>query len=409
MKTHRLTVTIMVLAAAVTTFAAETIRPVAAVGDLQLLTTPQREWLAAFETGALENTAENADKNAAAEWLRNAASGARKAGLANTAAYLITAAGVLRGEMPAIDAEKAWRLTANDPLLVIVHFDGARIGDITVCTCDPARTKAVEGAIEAFERSLPGFERSWLDRSPTRPMTRIANLHFRAGQGANKASTGTYLPFDRSLTPQVGRTWIVYENMIRANWWGEALRPIALRVMPSAASKVTAEAMVAWYGYRAPIYDAGPRLTTADRDRLGAGKDPIDIMKGDLLPILVDASSDDSQATLVTVSFDTLRDVAHGDAPPPHKIASTTELNWLIARGALQFDEASVTWRIDFPRCRDAVRDLASEVMAIERSGDAKRAEALFARYAGASTAIDKTLQTIDTLARVKVQPLFVR
>ena len=61
---------------------------------------------------------------------------------------------------------------------------------------------------------------------------------------------------------------VVYENMIRANWWGEGLRPIALRILPKAAPQATPEAMIAWYGHRAPLYDAGSKLTPAERDRL---------------------------------------------------------------------------------------------------------------------------------------------
>jgi hypothetical protein len=389
--------------------AEEVIRPVAAVGDLTLLTAAQREWLIAFESGALKNTAAGTDAGAAASWLDETATGARDAGLANTSAYLTTAARVLRGDASVEDAEKSWRRTLDDPLIVIVHFDGKQIADLTVCTCDPARARAVEKSIERFQRSLPGFEPSWLNTSSTREMTRIANLHFRAGRNADSALTGSYLPFDRSLTAGVGRTWVVYENMIRANWWGEGLRPIAMRLLPNAASKATAEAMVEWYGHRAPLYDAGPNLTPAQRDRLGSSKDPMSIIKGDLLPVLLVGVSDESIATLATVSFHTLGEVLRGAAPPQHKAASATEINWLVERGGLRFDAASVTWQVDYDRCRAAVRELATLVMAIERAGNAKRAETLLARYGILSSQIDKTLETINALPRVKVQPVFVR
>src|ERR1700680_2298430 len=49
--------------------AEEVIRPVAAVGDLTLLTAAQREWLIAFESGALKNTVAGTDPAAAASWL----------------------------------------------------------------------------------------------------------------------------------------------------------------------------------------------------------------------------------------------------------------------------------------------------------------------------------------------------
>ena len=212
-------------------FAEDAVRQIAAAGELRLLTARQLTWLHSFESNASKNMSD-------AAWLAAEATNARNAGLPNTAAYLATAAAVLRGEAEIVDLEKSWRRTVDDPLLVILHFDQSAVVDVSVCTCDPVRQKAVEAAIGNFARDL--------DRSPTRTITRIANLQFRAGRGAEKAWTGSYLPFDTKLTPVVGRTWVVYENMIRANWWGEAIRPIALRVLPDAADKATAEAMVAW-------------------------------------------------------------------------------------------------------------------------------------------------------------------
>jgi hypothetical protein len=297
----------------------------------------------------------------------------------------------------------------DESLLVIVQLDGTKIAAVTVCTCDPVRTRAIEKSIDQFERSLPGFRKSWIDNSPSRAITRIANLHFRAGRNANVAPSGTYLPFDRSMRQAIGNTWIVYDNMIRASWWGEGVRPVALRIMPGAASKATAEAMIEWYGHRAPLYDAGPTFTPAERDRLGSSKDPLSIIKGDLLPVLLAGASDESVATLTAVSFHTLRDVLRGGAPPPHKPATTAELNWLVEHGGLRFDNDSVTWQLDFDRCRTAVRNLAAELMAIEAAGDAKRADALLARYGTTTPEIEKTVQTIDALPRVKVQPVFVR
>jgi len=389
--------------------AEDVIRPVAAAGDLTLLTPAQRTWLAAFQSGALRNTAEGTDAKAAASWLESAAADARAVKLAATAGYLATAARVLRGEATIEDAEKSWRSTLDEALLVIIRFDGTKIADVTVCTCDPLRTRQVERSIEQFERSLPGFVPAWIDTSPARAITRIANLHFRAGRNASAASTGTYLPFDRQMTREIGRTWIVYENMIRANWWGEGVRPVALRILPHGASKATAEAMVAWYGYRAPLYDAGPNLTPAERDRLSGSKDPLSIIKGDVLPVLLAGGSDESVATLTAVSFHTLRDVVHGNAPPAHRAATTTEINWLVERGGLRFDNTSTTWEIDYDRCRSALRGLATELMAIEAAGDAKRAAALLARYGTSTAAIDRTIETIDALPRVKVQTVFVR
>ena len=361
-------------------------------GDLTLLTSAQQAWLADFESAAIP-----ADP---APWLDRAASSARAAGLAATADYLATCARVLRGEASIEDAERAMRKTLDSSLFVIVRFDGKSISDLVICTCDPQRNRTLAKSLEQF-----GVH----DRSTTRAMTRIANLHFRAGKNANVAPTGTYLPFDRTMTPAIGRTWIVYENVMRANWWGEGIRPVALRLFPRDAQNATAEALISWYGARAPIYDAGPPLTSADKDRLGSSRDPLSIMKGDLLPILLAKSTDAQIATFISVSFHTLNDVASGNAPPPHRTATTSEINWLVERGALKFDEASGTWSIDYAKSRSAIADLATEVMAIERTLDAKRAEAMFAKYAASSAAIDRSVAAVAALPAVKVQPLFVR
>jgi hypothetical protein len=381
----------------------DVLRPVAIVGDLTLLSDAQKHWLASFESGARLNET----PDAVATWLHQSASAARDAGLKATSDYLDTASRDINGSATIEELEKSWRGTLNEPLLVTIRIDAGKIVDLTICTCDQDRARRVDAAIEKFERGLPGFKPAWIDRSATRAQTRIAKLHFRAGRSAATVPTGTYLPFNRASTAAVGRTWIVYENSIRAGWWGESLRPIALRILPNAASKATAEAMIDWYGTRSPIYDAGPNLTPAELDRLGAAKDPLRIIKGDLLPVLLAGSSDESIATLTAVSFHTLSELARGEAPPQHGPAVRAEINYLIERGALHFDAASVTWQIDFARYRAAVRELANRELAIESAGDAAAAEALLAKYGAANPAIDKTVEVINAIPRVKLVPVY--
>jgi hypothetical protein len=251
---HQLPVALLLLLSFVTH--ADTVRQVAA-GEVRSNPKDRRAtWIRAFEAAAERYTTFEPDPGETVQWLEKAAVEAADLGFGKTADYLAVGAKVLCGEAGIPEAEEAWRRSLDERLVIILQFDRQRhsytLAGVTIYS--GGKGEAMDATVGSFERHLPGFRPEWIDTSPERPIARIATLEFRAGRNARVASTGTYLPFDRSAAPDVGRTWIVYENMIRANWWGEEVRPVALRILPALASRATPELLTNWYatGFRSP-------------------------------------------------------------------------------------------------------------------------------------------------------------
>jgi hypothetical protein len=83
---------VMLLSAAGNAAAEEdVVRPVAVLGELSLLTSPQRKWLDRFDAGARVYMAADVAGETSAAWLERSAESARAAGLAVTADYLAAA------------------------------------------------------------------------------------------------------------------------------------------------------------------------------------------------------------------------------------------------------------------------------------------------------------------------------
>ncbi|HEU4888915.1 MAG TPA: hypothetical protein VFV49_13595 [Thermoanaerobaculia bacterium] len=362
--------------------------------DVSHLTDAQRQWLTAFE------------RDAAAPDLAAHASAAKAAGLVKIGEYLDTGARVLRGEATVEELEKAFRRTLDEPLHVMLRVLDGKIADVVVAVPNRELSRQVSReSVHAFERTLPGFAEEWLAPIEPEEIGRVATLRFRAGRGFASASPGSYLPFDRTLNASVGRTWIVYDNLLPAGWFATKVKPAADAVLPSIASSVTGKALLHWYALRTAIYDAGPNLTQAQLTKFSTDKDPLRILKGDVLSTLAAGATDEQLATLLAVTFHTLYETYAGIAPPAHRPASNALVNWLVSRKAIRFENG--TWTADFAVMRTALNELAREILEIESALNAPRARTFLAQYGRATPEIDRTSVTIAALPKVTLVPRY--
>jgi hypothetical protein len=350
---------------------AETFDVTASLGGL---TPQQRAWLETFEAGARLHAGTELP---AAEWLSSTTRGARQAGLHALADYLDVAADVLRGRAPVEEMEKAFRRTLDEPVYVMLRVIDARFADVAVA----------------------------LPRKAPEELSRVATLHFRAGISASSASPASYLPFDRALNPQVGRTWIVYDNMLPAGWFATRLKPAADKVLPSLAAKVTADAHLRWYALRPPQYDGGRPLSRADLEKFGENRDALRILKADVFCALAAGATEEDLATLLAVSLLTYQEAVAGDAPPPHQVASAMLINKAIARDAVRFRRD--VWTANLDRFCDVVREIASELLSIEATLDVARADAMVLKYGHATRELDRTAALIAALPRRTIEPRY--
>ncbi|HEX2834471.1 MAG TPA: hypothetical protein VHW00_15780 [Thermoanaerobaculia bacterium] len=338
------------------------------------LTPQQRTWLETFEAGARLHAATDLP---AAEWLSSTTLGARQANLHALADYLDVAADVLRGRAPVEEMEKAFRRTLDEPLYVMLRVVEGRLADVAVA----------------------------LPRKAPEELSRVATLHFRAGLGASSASPASYLPFDRAMNPQVGRTWIVYDNMLPAGWFATRVKPAAEKVLPSLASKVTADAHLRWYALRPPQYDGGRPLSRADLEKFGEDRDALRILKADVFCTLAAGATEEDLATLLALSLLTYQEALAGDAPPPHQAASAMLINTAIERGAVRFRRD--VWTADLDRFVDVVRAIANELLTIEAQLDVARAHTMVMKYGHATKELDRTAALISALPKQTIQPRY--
>lgn len=342
--------------------------------SLASLTPTQRQWLEMFEAGARLHAGTNLRAD---DWLTSATQGARQVGLHSVADYLDVAADVLRGTTPVEEMEKAFRRTLDEPVYVMLRVAEGKLLDVTV----------------AIPRKSPA------------ELSRVATLHFRAGESATSAAPASYLPFDRSMNPQVGRTWIVYDNMLPAGWFATRVKPAAEKVLPSLASKVTADAHLRWYALRPPQYDGGRPLSRADLEKFGEDRDALRILKADVFCTLAAGATDEDLATLLALSLLTYQEAVAGDAPPPHKISSAMLINAARDRGALRFRNDQ--WTANLETFCDTLRALANELLQIEATLDVARAHRLVEKYGRATKELDRTATIIAALPKITTEPRY--
>lgn len=363
------------------------------------LTDAQRRWLETFEQEAATLDT---------DFVARSATSARAAGLTATANHLDTGARVLRGEATVESLERAFRMTLDEPLHVLLRILDGKLADVVVAVPNREKSSDVSRAsVHAFERTLPGFAEEWIAPVAPEEIGRVATLRFRTGSAIASTSPASYLPFDRALNTSVGRTWLVYDNMLAAGWFATKVKPAADAVLPSLAPQVRADAMVRWYALRTPIYDAGPNLTATQLDTFGDDKDPLRILKADVLCTLAAGAKDEDLATLLAVTFHTLHETYAGSAPPAHRRASNTLVNWLATHGTLNFDRTKGVWTADLSAMGKALNDLTRELLEIETNLDTTRAKALFAKHGNATPDIDRTAIAIAALPKQTITPRY--
>lgn len=370
--------------------------------NLGRLTDAQREWLAMFEAGARLHA--NADIPSS-DWLWASAASARAVQLDETAKVLDAAANVLTNHMSLEDYEETFRATMNARIYIVLNVNEKRLTDVVVAIPNPSASRGLlpENLAE-FERSLPGFVPTRFDTLP-KDRSRIATLHFRAGKSVASTSPGSYLPFDTSLNAKVGRTWIVYDNMITASWFATRVLPVAEALMPFDINRVKADALLHWYAFRAPMYFIGSHLDERDLERFGEDKDALRIVKADVLSTLAAGAQDEDLATLLAVTFDTLQDSTTGKAPRAHRIASAMLLNRAVQRNAIRF--RNDRWSVDLAAFRDVVREMAADVLEAEFLRSPLRGHALVQCYGAMTPELERTVQIIDALPKKTIEPRY--
>ncbi len=89
-----------------------------------------------------------------------------------------------------------------------------------------------------------------------------------------------------------------------------------------------------------------------------------------------------------------------------HAVSEIMQFSYFIHERAIVWDAGAGRYAIDFPRMHDAAARLAKELLEIEATGDAARAERWFAEYRALPPELDNALKTAADLP-VDLDPVF--
>jgi hypothetical protein len=98
---------------------------------------------------------------------------------------------------------------------------------------------------------------------------------------------------------------------------------------------------------------------------------------------------------------------AQGDEKDSHTAGGRANLNYLLEKGALSFDEAAGKWNIDHARLDAVIPQLVSTWITLERSGDDTAAKAFFDKYGKTDGPVAQSiakLQGIPNFDKLNIQ-----
>jgi hypothetical protein len=285
---------------------------------------------------------------------------------------------------------------------------------------ESAKLAAYAHALPDMERNLPEPEQYKNPNRGSESPIKVVQELYTAGDARRGVQTAAFnLPNDEFVREKKGSKKVLLKNVMDAKF-RQSGQPIAMRVLdPSLTSLVSFDAFFNHVLFHELSHGLGPGfLTQANGERVEVRiplkelYSTIEECKADVLGVwnLIYAQQhglvtafDEKQlfATYAGLMFRSTR-FGVGEA---HGRGTAIQWNWLRERGAVT-PVAGGKYTVDFAKARDAVRDLATELLTIEATGDYSRAHALLDKY-GKETpemvAVNATLKDIP----VDITPVF--
>jgi len=275
-------------------------------------------------------------------------------------------------------------------------------------------------ALPEMERNLPEPDQYKNTTRGTESPIKVVQEIYTAGDARAGVQTSAFnLPNDEFVREKKGSKKVLLKNVMDAKFRLSG-KPIALRVLdPSLVGLVSFDAYFNHVLFHELSHGLGPGyLTQPGGERVEVRKplkelySTIEECKADVVGVWnilfaqkrkLLTSFDERQlfATYVGLMFRSTR-FGVGEA---HGQGTAVQWNWLRERGAIT-PIADGRFTVDFTKTRDAVRDLATELLTIEATGDYARAKALLDRY-GKETDEMKGVTARLTDIPVDITPVF--
>ena len=329
------------------------------------------------------------------------------------------------------DSDMAW-MDLDGPIEVVIgpyevyednlfNYKASFESFVTVVdAAESAKLTAYAHALPDMERNLPEPEQyKNLDRGNESPIKVVQEL-YTAGDARSGVQTSAFnLPNDETVREKKGSKKVLLKNVMDSKFQ-QSGRPIALRVLdPSLLPFLSFDAYFNHILFHELSHGLGPGFLTQPGGERVEVRIPlknlystIEESKADVLGLwnilfaldrrmLTTFGERQLFATYAGLMFRSMRfgiDEAHGRG-------TALQWNWFRERGAIK-PTAGGKYIVDFARTRDAVRDLATELLTIEATGDFNRANALLEKYGKETPEMQSVIDALKDIP-VDIWPVF--
>ena len=285
---------------------------------------------------------------------------------------------------------------------------------------ESAKLAAYAHALPDMERNLPEPEQYKNPNRGSESPIKVVQELYTAGDARRGVQTAAFnLPNDEVVREKKGSKKVLLKNVMDAKF-RQSGKPIAMRVLdPSLTSLVSFDAFFNHVLFHELSHGLGPGFLTGPDGKRVEVRIPlkelystVEECKADVLGVwnlmyaqkhgLVTAF--DEKQLLATYAGLMFRSTRFG-VGEAHGRGTAIQWNWLREHGAVM-PAAGGKYTVDFAKSRDAVRDLATELLTIEATGDYARAKALLDKYGKETpemTTVNGTLKDIP----VDITPVF--
>ena len=329
------------------------------------------------------------------------------------------------------DSDMAW-MDLEGPIEVVIgpyevyednlfNYKASVESFVTVVdAAESARLAAYAHALPDMERNLPEPEQyKNLERGTESPIKVVQEL-YTAGDARSGVQTSAFnLPNDETVREKKGSKKVLLKNVMDAKFQ-QSGRPIALRVLdPPLLPFLSFDAYFNHILFHELSHGLGPGFLTQPGGERVEVRIPlknlystIEESKADVLGLwnilfaldrrmLTTFGERQLFATYAGLMFRSLR-FGIGEA---HGRGTALQWNWFRERGAIK-PTSGGKYTVDFARTRDAVRDLATELLTIEATGDFNRANALLEKYGKETPEMRSVIDALKDIP-VDIWPVF--
>lgn len=285
---------------------------------------------------------------------------------------------------------------------------------------DGQKLRKVSEYLDDLERRLPiPDEHKNFERGKASPIV-VADEVFTAGDTKAGVQTIAFnLPNDERVREAKGSKKVMLKNVSRAKY-DNISTPIMQRVLAEEdLARVSFEAFfyhvllhemchgigpgkITKNGQETTVnkelQETYPTLEEAKADIVGLYQFPYLVEKGVFAPEL----AGQVYASFVGGIFRSVRfgvEAAHGGG-------NAIILNYLMEKGAVEFDPAGARFRVNYQKIGDAVRDLSREILMIQALGDYQAAKALIEKYRKVAPELQIALNKLNDIP-VDIRPQF--